>query len=61
MTCYNTITMKKIFTLLMLAAALNPAKAQDFYDRSSVQTIEVFFGFSDWDAQLDALASTTED
>jgi spore coat protein CotH len=53
--------MKKIFPLLMLAAALNPAKAQDFYDRSSVQTIEVFFGFSDWDAQLDALASTTED
>jgi hypothetical protein len=53
--------MKKIFPLLMLAAALTPAKAQDFYDRSSVQTIEVFFGFSDWDAQLDALASTTED
>jgi len=37
------------------------AQAQDFYDRSTVQTIEIFFGFSNWDAQLDALASSTED
>ncbi len=35
--------------------------AQGFYDRSTVQKIELFFGFSDWDAQLDALATTTED
>lgn len=34
---------------------------QDFYDRSTIQTIEIFFGFSNWDAQLDNLASTTED
>jgi len=37
------------------------SSAQDFYDRSTIQTIEVFFGFSDWDTQLDALASSTED
>jgi hypothetical protein len=35
--------------------------AQGFYDRSTIQTIEIFFGFSNWDSQLDALASTTED
>lgn len=35
--------------------------AQGFYDRATVQTIEVFFAASNWDAQLDALASSTED
>ena len=29
-------------------------KAQNFYDRSTVQTIEIFFAFSNWDSQLDA-------
>ncbi len=28
--------------------------AQNFYDRSTVQTIEIFFGFTNWDSQLDA-------
>jgi hypothetical protein len=37
------------------------SQQQDFYDPSTIQTIEIFFGFPDWDAQLDALASTTED
>jgi spore coat protein CotH len=32
--------------------------AQNFYDRSTVQTIEIFFGFSNWDTQLDAATST---
>lgn len=35
--------------------------AQNFYDRTTVQTIEIFFGFSNWDTQLDNLAATTED
>ena len=31
-----------------------PLSAQNFYDRSTVQTIEIFFGFTNWDSQLDA-------
>lgn len=55
--------MKKTAFLLFAAFAFqtNMLGAQDFYDRSTVQTIEIFFGFSNWDSQLDALASTTED
>lgn len=52
--------MKKLLFVLCLAG-MQCAHAQDFYDRSTIQTIEIFFGFSDWDAQLDQLASTTED
>lgn len=48
------------FTAGSLFLAPN-SQAQDFYDRSTIQTIEIFFGFSNWDAQLDALASSTED
>ena len=32
--------------------------AQNFYDRASVQTIELFFGFSDWDSQLEQAEAT---
>jgi spore coat protein CotH len=32
--------------------------SQNFYDRSVVQNIELFFSFSNWDAQLDAAATT---
>ena len=32
--------------------------AQDFYNRSTVQTIEIFFPFSNWDSQLDAATLT---
>lgn len=46
------------FAVISMATAL---QAQDLYDRGTVQTIEIFFGFSNWDSQLDALASTTED
>lgn len=54
--------MKKLLLPLMtLVSCVQGAFAQDFYDRGTVQTIEIFFGFSDWDTQLDALASTTED
>jgi len=50
-----------LLPLLTLVAFVQSTNAQDFYDRGTVQMIEIFFGFSDWDAQLDALASTTED
>lgn len=54
--------MKKLFLLSTLLLALSlKLSAQDLYDRATVQTIEIFFGFSNWDSQLDALASTTED
>lgn len=52
---------KFLFSFLLCAVVAPGAFSQDFYDRSTVQTIEIFFGFSNWDAQLDALASTTED
>jgi len=32
--------------------------SQNFYDRSVVQNIELFFSFANWDAQLDAAALT---
>lgn len=52
-------------TILLAAVAcscfISSARSQGFYDRSTVQKIEIFFGFSNWDAQLDALATTTED
>lgn len=55
--------MKQTSLLVALACSLFTvsASAQGFYDRSTVQKIEIFFGFSNWDAQLDALATTTED
>ncbi len=55
--------MKQTIFLLVLIGTFftGAAQAQGFYDRSTVQTIEIFFGFSNWDAQLDALATTTED
>lgn len=54
--------MKKLLLSFLLVLAGTPVVfSQDFYDRSTVQTIEIFFGMSDWDAQLDALASSTED
>jgi hypothetical protein len=55
--------MKQTFLLVVLACTLftGSSLAQGLYDRASVQKIELFFGFSNWDAQLDALATTTED
>ncbi|MFN5910285.1 MAG: CotH kinase family protein, partial [Bacteroidota bacterium] len=51
--------MKTILFVSVLFVSIT-ATSQDFYDRSTVQTVEIFFGFSDWDAQLDALANSTE-
>ena len=54
--------MKKLFITTLFYSACNfILHAQNFYDRNTVQTIEIFFGFSNWDAQLDGLATTTED
>jgi hypothetical protein len=55
--------MKKTAFLILsvITFQIGNISAQDFYDRSTVQTIEIFFGFASWDSQLDALASTTED
>ena len=49
--------MKKPF-LLLLISFCSISNAQNFYDRATVQNIEIFFGFTNWDAQLDAAAST---
>jgi hypothetical protein len=54
--------MNKFFLSLFFAAFIGmTASAQSFYDRATIQTIEIFFGFANWDAQMDALATTTED
>lgn len=55
--------MRQTFLLVVLACTFftGSSRAQGFYDRATVQTIEIFFGFSNWDSQLDALATTTED
>ncbi len=55
--------MKQTLLLVVLTCTLftKSSLAQGFYDRSTVQKIEIFFSASNWDAQLDALASTTED
>ena len=43
-----------LFNLFVVAIGFS----QDFYDRATVQKIEIFFGFTNWDAQLDAATST---
>jgi hypothetical protein len=54
--------MNKLILSCFFAAFLGvTAFTQTFYDRATIQTIEIFFGFANWDAQLDALATTTED
>ncbi len=45
--------MKKTFTFLFLLIVLN-INAQDFYDINTIQTIEITFAESNWDALLDA-------
>lgn len=54
--------MKKVFLIFSLILTfIGNSQAQDLYDRATVQTIEVFFSQSNWDALMDNLASTTED
>ena len=44
--------------LLMCSCAFFHLNAQNFYQRDSIQVIEIFFSFSNWDAQLDANEAT---
>jgi len=44
--------------LLMYSCAFFHLNAQYFYQRDSIQVIEIFFSFSNWDAQLDANEAT---
>ncbi|MBK8490944.1 MAG: CotH kinase family protein [Saprospirales bacterium] len=47
--------MKRALLLVsLMLTALIAGRAQAFYDVESIQTIELFFPFSNWDAQLDA-------
>lgn len=53
--------MKKLsFLFVTISIFTTKLSAQNFYDRSTIQTIEIFFSATNWDAQLDNLASTTE-
>lgn len=49
--------------LFFLTAFLLPIymPAQTFYNKNTIQTIEIFFAQGNWDALLDNLAQTTED
>ena len=47
-------TMKKISTFLLFLWISIPAFAQDLYDINTIQTIEIVFAQSNWDAILDA-------
>jgi hypothetical protein len=42
----------------MCSCAFFHLNAQNFYQRDSIQVIEIFFSFSNWDAQLDANEAT---
>ncbi|WCO00646.1 CotH kinase family protein [Psychroserpens ponticola] len=46
--------MKKIIAILVLSLISNIISAQDLYDINSIQTIEIVFAQSNWDALLDA-------
>lgn len=46
-----------IFSFCFLSALVQ-AQTQNFYNRDTIQVIEIFFSFSNWDAQLDANEAT---
>lgn len=50
--------MKLNFLFFFLLVFADSILAQNFYDRTSVQKIELFFGFTNWDSQLDAATLT---
>jgi spore coat protein CotH len=51
----------RIATLCCFTVITMASFSQSFYDKSTIQTIEIFFSSPSWDAELDALATTTED
>ena len=48
--------MKKILLAVLFASFLQISFSQNFYDRSTIQLIDIFFASPTWDAQLDAAA-----
>jgi hypothetical protein len=51
--------MKKLLLILSIFPSfVTLSQVQNFYDRATIQTIEVFFSFSNWDAQLDAAVAS---
>ena len=46
---------------LLVLCSFAPVTAQDLYDPATIQEIRITFDFTDWDARMDAAASTTED
>jgi hypothetical protein len=55
----NQLFVKKLICSFAISCLVSmPLSAQNFYDRSTVQTIEIFFGFTNWDSQLDAATVT---
>ncbi len=53
--------MKKLLTMLSGIALLGTSNAQGFYDENTIQTIEITFAQSNWDALLDAEKAGNED
>jgi hypothetical protein len=51
----------KIAAFLLFLLTVRLAVSQPFYDKQTVQTVEIFFAQANWDALLDNLAQTTED
>lgn len=48
-----------LFSILLLSiSSFFHLNAQNFYQRDTIQVIEIFFSFSNWDAQLDANEAT---
>lgn len=47
-----------LFTAVSCLLLQSFAQAQSFYNRDTIQVIEIFFSFSNWDAQLDANEAT---
>jgi hypothetical protein len=46
--------MKKIYLLILVTFWFGVAKAQEFYDLNTIETIKITFAESNWDALLDA-------
>ena len=47
-----------LFFLCFTLSFSSFVSAQNFYEKAFVQQIEIFFGFTNWDAQLDAATAT---
>ena len=56
----KTIFMQRILFsfLLFSTCSFFDVNAQNFYQRDTIQVIEIFFSFTNWDAQLDANEAT---